>query len=68
MSQQGISRATVERLLVELSGTTDAIHALALTGQIRLHSELAGLTEGDVAKVATPATAPAKSAKPRSGD
>jgi hypothetical protein len=63
VSQQDISRATVERLLGELAETKDQAHAEALAGQVRLHAELAGLTDDDVAKLAA-TVAPPKSAKP----
>lgn len=53
--QQEISRATVERLLVELAATADPAHAEAVAQQIRLHAELAGLDAEAVAKLATPA-------------
>lgn len=41
--QQQISRDTVTRLRAERAGVTDPEHAAALDGQIRLHSELAGI-------------------------
>jgi hypothetical protein len=68
VSQQDISRATVERLLAERAATGDPAHAAALESQIRLHAEMAGLEPKDFEAVARAAAdklkAEAKNAKP----
>lgn len=51
MFQEEISRATVERLCVERAGVTDPEYAAALDDQIRIHSELAGLSDDDLAAI-----------------
>jgi hypothetical protein len=58
VSQQDNSRAAVERLLGDLAATKDLAHATALASQIKLHAELAGLNDEDVAKLAEQVAGP----------
>jgi hypothetical protein len=63
MSQQDTSRAAVERLAAELGAAgEDSAYREALTDQIRLHAELAGLSADELAALVNPPK-PAKAAK-----
>jgi hypothetical protein len=66
VSQQDISRATVERLSAELTAVTDPAVAAGIADQIRLHSELAGpepVESPELPTVEPPESTPAKAAR-----